>query len=99
MGSCFSPYVHTPLPKLKHTSLGLAKWMCRHDTFNFWIDLRPTDIPVGQLLRELKTLRGYAPRDAVIAVVLAQAPESTLEMLRHEGFQALTRDMLLNLGL
>ena len=29
---------------------------------------------------------------------LAQTPESTLEMLRHEGFQALTRDMLLNLG-
>lgn len=69
------------------------------------IDIRPTAPPVGQLLRELKTLRGCAPvwpRDesgwrahdqpahrSVIVVSPTISPTAK-DMLAHEGFQHFT---------
>lgn len=59
-----------------------------------WIDVRVTDLPVGQLLRELKTLRSYAPYDTLILVVMNKVDPDVRKMLGNEGFVAVSRAWL-----
>lgn len=60
-----------------------------------WIDIRP-DLPkLGQLLRELKTLRSYAPENSFICVVTSVADKQSIEILAAEGFILIPHEWLI----
>lgn len=79
--------------------LPLPTWFTWTTDIPLWIDIRATATPVGQLLRELKTLRGYAPMQTEILVIAdLDGRDSALQMLNDEGFHVGTRFWLEGLG-
>jgi hypothetical protein len=92
-GSSATP--HLPIPKSAVENLKSMSWSAYSPRrCELWLDVRATDIPVGQLLRELKTLREYAPKDAVVTVVAQAMDDEKAAMLAHEGFCVVTGELL-----
>lgn len=69
-------------------------WSVSAEERDLWIDVRTSDVPVGQLIRELKTLREYLPRNAMLLVVFQALDADKFQMLQHEGFLIITADKL-----
>lgn len=70
------------------------------DSHRIWVDVRKSDMPVGQLIREIKLMRSYEP-EASFFVVLEDASSQTKEMLMHESIMPFTRktiEYLVNAG-
>lgn len=65
------------------------------DDYIFWVDIRPTEGPVGQMLRELKSLRSYAPKNVIILVLMNEVSPTTAAMLQQEHFLVMTKRSLL----
>lgn len=62
-----------------------------------WIDIRPELPAVGQLLRELKTLRTYAGTRSFIWVFTEAVDPEIADMLHEEGFLISDRDWIENI--
>ena len=67
-----------------------ASWSAFRHERRLWIDVRPSLAPIGQLLRELKVLRQYAPVESDIVVVYTEDDAQGVDMLEHEGFVTLS---------
>ncbi len=80
------------LDRIKDYSPRHPTWTSFNKHATYWIDVRTTPKPIGQLLRELKTLRDFAP-EGVIVVMESVGPEE-LCMLENENFAVLTREIL-----
>lgn len=73
-------------------------WKVEHDRADVWIDVRVTPLPLGQLMRELKTLRGYGDRDTIVFVAMPSIDAETEAFLRAESFFPITAQWLSKLG-
>lgn len=74
-------------------------WFTLTRDIPLWVDIRATPTPVGQLLRELKTLRGYAPpRTEILVIIDLDGRDPVIEMLNDEGFHVGTTFWLEGLG-
>jgi hypothetical protein len=91
-----------PFPKsFKGTEKPEAKWNIETEQRILWIDIRPQLPPVGQLIRELKTLRaydGYSPTGqqphAYIWVFTETVEPHIVKMLEQEHFLIFDRAWL-----
>lgn len=82
------------LPTIRQSQPTPPEWSMSHLTSSVWIDVRVSVTPIGQLLRELKTLREIAPSGTLVMVVVENMPPETINMLLHEGFIAITKEFL-----
>ncbi|HEY0947461.1 MAG TPA: hypothetical protein VGD81_19415 [Opitutaceae bacterium] len=73
-------------------------WKMRSKVVSLWIDVRTLETPVGQLLRELKTLREFAPMNHQILVVTESVDPAVRSMVNHEGFYIVSREWLEDLA-
>lgn len=80
------------LYEIKGYSPNPPAWHAYKKQAEYWIDIRTAPKPIGMLLRELKTLREYAPGE-VIVVMETIGPEELL-MLKNERFGVITREIL-----
>lgn len=67
-------------------------WLMSRTFPKLWIDVRPGDTPIGQLVRELKALRdfGDAANDKVL-VVVESIDDTKRAMLKHEDILVVTQ--------
>lgn len=56
------------LYRIKGYSPRHPAWSSFNKHATYWIDVRTTPKPIGQLLRELKTLRDYAPEGVIVVM-------------------------------
>jgi len=73
-------------------------WKMEHDRADVWIDVRITPLPLGQLMRELKTLRGYGDRETLVFVAMPFIDAETEMFLKAENFFPITAEWLTKLG-
>jgi len=69
-------------------------WEMKRDEVSVWIDVRVTLPPLGQLLRELKTLRRYATKPTVFFVAMPSIDRETVAVLKSENFNALSAEWM-----
>lgn len=69
--------------------LEAPRWITEDKRRTVWIDVRVTAPALGQLVRELKTLRGYCGYDADVLVVMPVVDEDIRDILLHEDFTAI----------
>ena len=69
-------------------------WNMKRDRADVWIDVRVTPLPLGQLMRELKTLRGYGDRDTIVFVAMPLIDAETEAFLKAENFLPITAEWL-----
>jgi len=75
-------------------TLQAPSWITEDKHRSVWIDVRVTTPALGQLVRELKTLRGYGVGSVDVLVVLPSVDEETKEILLDEHFVALDAEWL-----
>ena len=79
---------------VKDESINDPQWSVVTEQRAVWIDIRPELPAVGQLLRELKTLRAYAGTGSWIWVFTEFADPEIVDMLHQEGFLLSDRDWI-----
>jgi hypothetical protein len=88
---------HAHLLESHQSGVKAASWNSGRVNHRLWIDVRPELGSMGQLLRELKVIRDFAPFDTDIAVVFRETDKQAVEMLRNEGFIPLDESVLARL--
>lgn len=85
----------TDADELDAVQLSAPMWFMGRDFPRLWIDIRPTDTLIGQLIRELKTLRDIADEaDSGLLVVVETIDDTHRAMLKHENILVVTRQEL-----
>lgn len=77
-----------------HFALSEPEWDINKVHQRVWVDIRPVLPPVGELLRQLKTLDEFGDDDTTIVVLTEQAVAEVASMLAHEGHLLLARNDL-----
>lgn len=81
--------------EVDRTKIPTPAWLMSRKICDLWIDVRTTDTPIGQLIREAKALRDFADDvDAMLLVVVETMDETKRAMLKHEDILVATRQEL-----
>lgn len=86
IGSIFAQRLDTLSADEIGATLQAPSWITEDKHRSVWIDVRVTVPALGQLVRELKTLRGYGAGGVDVLVVLPSIDKDTKEMLLNEHF-------------
>jgi hypothetical protein len=73
-------------------------WEIEHINITVWIDVRVRELPLGQLMREVKTLRSYAEEDVVVFVVMKTIDAEAAAWLNAEGFRGFSEEWMNTAG-
>lgn len=83
------------LQRLKAWEPKIPKWEAKRHHLEVWFDIRAQPFVVGEMLRELRTLREYLPssptRSCCIALVVEDCTEQVESLLNHEDFWVVSR--------
>lgn len=83
------------LQRLKSWRPAAPTWVAKHRRVEVWFDIRAHPVVVGEVLRELRTLREYLPCSpstvSIIALVVPGCAPQVEELLNHEDFWVVSR--------
>lgn len=81
--------------ELNSLELPTPTWLMGRTFPQLWIDVRPTDTPIGQLIRDLKALREFAGNaETRLLVVVDAIDDGKRAMLKHEDILTVTHQEL-----
>lgn len=86
MASKFCRTAEDIAPKNLREAPAVPYYSVEPNRFAFWVDVRVKPLPLGQMTRELKTLRAHARQECDVCVVMPSFDKETRSFLSDEGF-------------